>query len=230
MLTLDPILVISAHPDDEVLGCGGTLARLAGEGRKVFVAILGEGITSRYENQGEANASSIEALRRRSRESGEILGLQSILFHDLPDNRFDTVPLLTIVKLVENLIEELRPQVIYTHHGRDLNIDHEIVHRAVLTATRPIPGNSVAEIYTFESPSSTEWTFHQFAPVFRPNVFLNISGTLDLKLRALFCYETEIRSCPHPRSAEAITAIAQRWGSVAGFQAAEAFELIRALR
>ncbi len=220
-------LIIAAHPDDEILGCGGAIARMAREGQKVIAAIMGEGITSRFEKRGKTIPSLIEGLCRRSRESAKMIGLQKIIFHNLPDNGFDTVPLLKIVKLVENLIEELRPRMIYTHHGRDLNIDHEIVHRAVLTATRPVPGHSVREIYAFESPSSTEWTFHQFDPVFRPNVFVNISSTLGLKLRALSCYDSESRVFPHPRSPEAITAIAQRWGSMVGCEAAEAFELIR---
>ena len=135
-----------------------------------------------------------------------------------------------IVKIIEGIVAELAPEVIYTHHGGDLNIDHRIVHRAILTATRPMRGQSVREIYAFEVPSSTEWAFQRFEQVFRPNVFIDISGTLDIKIQAFAHYDSESRAFPHPRSPEALIAIARRWGSVAGCEAAEAFELIRAIR
>src|SRR5207344_2354270 len=118
----------------------------------------------------------------------------------------DTVPLLEVVKLVEDLIEKFKPAVIYTHHPGDLNIDHGVVHRAVLTATRPLPGLSVREIYAFEVPSSTEWAFQRLEPVFRANVFVDVSATLEAKLAALACYEGEGRRFPHPRSPEALRA------------------------
>ena len=148
--------------------------------------------------------------------------------YDLPDNRFDTVPLLDVVKIVEELIEHLQPQIIYTRHSGDLNVDHMIVHRAVLTATRPVAGCPVKEIYTFEVPSSTEWAFGQFQPAFRPNVFVDISATLEAKVQAMALYESEAQSFPHPRSPEALRAIARRWGSAV--EAAEAFELVREVR
>jgi len=147
----------------------------------------------------------------------------------LPDNRFDTVPLLDVIKIVEDLIVRLQPEVIYTHYRGDLNIDHVITHRAVLTATRPQTSQPVKEIYAFEVPSSTEWSFDQFSP-FQPNVFVDISATLKLKQEAMALYESEARPFPHPRSSEALRAIAQRWGSVVGFGSAEAFELVRSLR
>jgi LmbE family N-acetylglucosaminyl deacetylase len=147
----------------------------------------------------------------------------------LPDNRMDTVPLLEVVKVVEDLVKRFKPRVIYTHHPGDLNVDHGVAHRAVLTATRPMAGQVVQAIYTFEVPSSTEWAFQTLHPAFRPNVFVDISDTLEAKVSAMACYDTETRKFPHPRSPEALRAIATRWGSVAGFQAAEAFELIRSL-
>jgi LmbE family N-acetylglucosaminyl deacetylase len=224
------ILVIAAHPDDEVLGCGGTIARLGREGHEIYVAILGEGITARYDHREQVNTSSVEALHARSRQVGEMLGAKDVFIHNLPDNRFDTVPLLDVIKIIEDLVARFTPKVIYTHHGGDLNIDHIAVHRAVLTATRPIPGQSVREIYAFEVPSSTEWSFQRFEPSFRANVFVDIAGTLHTKVQALALYETEARQFPHPRSPDALEAIARRWGSVVGCQAAEAFELIRAIR
>jgi LmbE family N-acetylglucosaminyl deacetylase len=134
------------------------------------------------------------------------------------------------VKTVEDLVARLNPEIIYTHHPGDLNVDHGVVHRAVLTATRPMSGQCVREVYAFEVPSSTEWAFQRLEPSFRPNVFVDITDSLETKIAALACYDTETRAFPHPRSAEALRAIATRWGSVAGLQAAEAFELIRSVR
>lgn len=224
------ILVVAAHPDDEVLGCGGTIARLAQEGHDVYIAILGEGITSRYQQREEADKKLIEALHARSQQVAEVLGAKELFLYGLPDNRFDTVPLLDVIKIIEKLVNDLRPQVIYTHHGGDLNIDHVVLHRAVLTATRPMAGHPVKEIYTFEVPSSTEWAFAQFQPAFRPNVFVDIGESLETKIQAMQVYESEARLFPHPRSPEALRAIAQRWGSVVGLVAAEAFELVRTIR
>ncbi len=224
------VLVVAAHPDDEVLGCGGTMARLAREEHDVYVAILGEGITSRCQQREQADLGLVERLENCSRQAAKLLGVKDISMFKLPDNRFDTVPLLDVVKIIEDLVRRLSPQVIYTHHGGDLNVDHMVVHRAVLTATRPMQGHPVREIYAFEIPSSTEWAFQRFEPIFRPNVFVDISDTLDVRIEALSCYETESCIFPHPRSPEAIQAIARRWGSIVGCEVAEAFELIRAVR
>ena len=226
----DTVLVIAAHPDDEVLGCGGTIARLAQEGHDVYIAILGEGITSRYQQREQVDQTALEMLHARSRETARLLGAKDFFLYNLPDNRFDTVSLLRVIKIIENLVERLRPRVIYTHHGADLNIDHVIVHRAVLTATRPVSDCQVREVCAFEVPSSTEWSFGQFQPSFRPNLFFDIDSTLGIKVEAMTLYESEIRSFPHPRSPDSLQAIARRWGSVAGCAAAEAFELIRSVR
>ena len=224
------ILVIAAHPDDEVLGCGGTIARLTVEGHDVYVAILGEGITSRYDKREQVDQGILKELQDRSRKAAKLLGVKELCLYDFPDNRFDTVPLLNIVKAVEKLINRFQPQIVYTHHGGDLNIDHVITHRAVTTATRPIENCPVKEIYAFEVPSSTEWAFGQFKPSFQPNVFMDISTTLETKIQAMQLYESEIQLFPYPRSPEAICAIAHRWGSVVGREAVEAFELIRSIR
>lgn len=224
------VLVVAAHPDDEVLGCGGTIPRLSKEKHEVYISILGEGITSRYEKREEAKESLIEELHARSREVARYLLAKDILLSRLPDNRFDTVPLLDIIKIIEDLVARLQPDIIYTHHGGDLNIDHKIVHRAVLTATRPLRDCPVKEIYAFEVPSSTEWAFQQFEPVFFPNVFVDITKTLEIKVQAMQLYESEACSFPHPRSPEALRAIAHRWGSTVGVEAAEAFQLIMSIR
>jgi LmbE family N-acetylglucosaminyl deacetylase len=225
-----PVLVIAAHPDDEVLGCGGTAARLVREGREVHFAIMGEGITSRHAQRDAANADQLVQLHRQAHAAAAEVGVKKIHLHQLPDNRLDTVPLLEVVKLVEDLVDHIKPEVIYTHHAGDLNIDHGIIHRAVLTATRPTAGQPVREIYAFEVPSSTEWAFQRIEPAFRPNVFVDITGTLEAKVAAMECYHTEARKFPHPRSPQALRAIAGRWGSVVGCGAAEAFELVRCIR
>jgi LmbE family N-acetylglucosaminyl deacetylase len=220
------ILVVAAHPDDEVLGCGGTIALLTRQ-TTVNIAILGEGITSRFSRRKLANSALLQELQQQSREAAKLLGAADLFSYGLPDNRFDTVPLLDVVKLVEELIERSQPEVIYTHHGGDLNMDHVIVSRAVLTATRPVAGSPVKQVLAFEVPSSTEWCFASAAPPFRPNVFVDVSETLETKLQAMALYENEVRQFPHPRSAEALRIIASRWGTVAGMNAVEAFELIR---
>jgi LmbE family N-acetylglucosaminyl deacetylase len=224
------ILCIAAHPDDEVLGCGATLARLSREGHSVQIAILGEGITSRSSDRAAADQTDVRTLHQKTRKVAKLLGARELFQYTFPDNRFDTVPLLEVVRTIEQLIGQTKPEVIYTHHGGDLNIDHAVAHRAVLTATRPLSGCPVQEIYAFEVPSSTEWGFQQFEPIFRPNVFVDIHDTLKVKIEAMRMYESEVRSLPHPRSPEILRAISQRWGSMAGVEYAEAFELIRLVR
>jgi LmbE family N-acetylglucosaminyl deacetylase len=224
------VLVVGAHPDDEILGCGGTMARLIREGHDVRIAILAEGLSSRYAQREDVDQRQLRHLHARAQQAADKVGAKELVLCKLPDNRMDTVPLLDVVKLVEELITRFRPEVIYTHHPGDLNVDHGVVHRAVLTATRPVAGQCVREIYAFEVASSTEWAFQRLEPVFRPSVFVDVTETLETKIAALSCYDTETRKFPHPRSAEALRAIAARWGSVAGLQAAEAFELIRSVR
>jgi LmbE family N-acetylglucosaminyl deacetylase len=224
------ILVVAAHPDDEILGCGGTMARFARDGHEVRIAILAEGMSSRYARREDADPEQLQHLHARAQQAADRVGAKELVLCKLPDNRLDTVPLLDVVKLVEGLVMQFRPEVIYTHHPGDLNVDHGVVHRAVLTATRPVAGQCVKEIYSFEVPSSTEWAFQALQPVFRPNVFVDITDSLETKIEALACYDTEMRKFPHPRSTEALRAIAARWGSVAGLQAAEVFELVRSVR
>ncbi len=223
------ILVVAAHPDDEVLGCGATIRKRVTEGLDVHIAILGEGVTSRYAKREEADPKLVDHLRRQALKVSRMLGAKSLHTYGLPDNRFDTVPMLDIVKQIEILIRKFRPRVIYTHHGGDLNIDHGIIHRATLAAARPGLASSVREIYSFEVASSTEWSFAQVQPVFRPTVFVDVSATLAVKLKAMAVYDGETRKFPHPRSLDALRISAQKWGSVAGVKAAEAFELIRSV-
>ncbi len=220
---MSTVLVIAAHPDDEVLGAGGTMARLAREGHAVHVLILGEGATSRHAVRTDADPAETARLVAQSARAGAHLGVREVRHCGLPDNRFDTVPLLEVIKPIEAELARLRPETVFTQHGGDLNIDHAITYRATLTAARPLPDSSVRALYAFEVNSSSEWAFQQFAPAFRPSVFFDIADTLAAKLAAMAEYEGECRPFPHPRSPEALTTQARRWGSVIGCAAAEAF-------
>ena len=224
------ILIIAAHPDDEVLGCGGTIARMSKEGHDISIAILGEGITSRYLHREDADKEMVQNLHKRSHQVAKILGVKDLQLFDLPDNRFDTIALLDIVKILEGLIEKIKPDCIFTHHASDLNLDHVLTNRATLIATRPIENTSVKTVLSYEVPSSTEWAFQTTPTSFRPNIFIDITGTLDIKIDAMQLYDGESRQYPHPRSSQSLRANASRWGSVSGMKAAEAFELVRYLR
>ena len=224
------ILVVAAHPDDEVLGCGGSSFNRAKAGDDLYFAILGEGITSRFDKRDPDLDMNKQALHDSCRKVADLLGAADLFMYNLPDNRFDSMPLLDVLKPLERLIRQIEPAEIYTHSGGDLNIDHMVTHRAVMTATRPMTDCPVTDIYAFEVASATDWAFQQFQPVFRPNVFVDISGSIDRKIQAMACYEGELRPFPHPRSSEAIRSSARRWGSVSGLTYAEAFELIRSVR
>ena len=220
------VLVIAAHPDDEILGVGGTVRRLVSEGSTANCMILGEGLTSRKNFRSETAPNTLDELQKSALDAASIIGYCHVDFCSLPDNRFDTVPLLDIIKMVDMAIEKFTPDIIFTHHHGDLNIDHQKTFEAVLTACRPIIGHSVKELYSFYIPSSTEWNFSYGHTSFSPNYFVDISQTLNAKLDAMRCYTTEIRDFPHPRSLVALSAIAKTWGSVAGMLAAEAFHLV----
>ena len=223
------LLVTAAHPDDEILGCGGTIARLIEEGNKVFVVILGEGETSRYSHPDNTPRELINHLRQAAMEIKKDLGIQEVFFLELPDNRFDTLPILEIIKKIEKIVNMIQPGVVFTHHAGDLNIDHAITNRAVITATRPTPENRVESVLCFEIASSTEWALKQTGSVFQPNIFIDISKTFRTKIKALDHYRTEMREFPHPRSLKAIEACALRLGSMAGVPLAEGFELVRSV-
>lgn len=220
------VLILAAHPDDEVLGAGATMARLAREGHLVSVAILGQGAASRHAPGSPQAVAEVEDLQARSHEAARILGAVEVRHFGLPDNRFDALDLLEVVKIVEEVGRKVRPDVVYAQHGGDLNVDHAVTFRAALTAFRPLPGTRVRELFAFEVASSTEWAFGQFAPAFRPDTFVDVSATLDLKLAALAAYDAEVRPFPHPRSAEGVRAQAQARGAAVGFAAAEAFATV----
>lgn len=214
------ILIVAAHPDDEVLGCGGTIAKLA-QDHQVHILVLGTGVTSR----DGSDVVELACLREQSRASADMLGAVGIEHLPFPDNSFDSTPLLKIVKAVEERVCAIRPEIVLTHCSADLNIDHVLTHRAVVTATRPLPGTTIRGLLAFPVRSSTEWAFGASGR-FRPSIFVDITDQLETKLRALKCYESEMRPFPHPRSIETVRADAQVFGSTTGVAAAEAFELI----
>jgi LmbE family N-acetylglucosaminyl deacetylase len=222
------ILIIAAHPDDEVLGCGGTAARLVKEGSEVYTLVLGEGITARDDvREREKRETEIASLKQQILMANAIIGVKEVFTHDFPDNRFDSVSLLDIVKAVENVKNKIKPDIVFTHYENDLNIDHRIVYNAVITAMRPVKGETVKEIYSFEILSSTEWNY----PVrFSPDVFYDITGTIDLKTQAMEKYEGEIKEFPHPRSLKGIRLNAEHWGMKTGLPYAEVFKSVRVIR
>ena len=218
------ILVVAAHPDDEVLGCGGYIAARVKSGDEVVVTFLSDGVTSRDKNLG---LSEIEARRNAATSAANILGIKAISFGDFPDNKLDSVPILDVIKTIEAVVETVRPSIVLTHFGGDLNVDHRITNQAVLTACRPTANQVVKQIMFFEVPSSTEWQVPTEGEVFVPNWFEDISQTLELKVKALNMYVEELRSWPHPRSAKAIEHLAHWRGASCGVDAAEAFVLGR---
>lgn len=223
------ILVIAAHPDDEILGVGATAAKRAAQGDTVRALILGEGQTSRWENRQEAPESAVADLHRDTLEAAACIGYERVSFADFPDNRFDQVDLLELVKHVERVLKEFAPEVVYTHHGGDLNIDHQRTSQAVLTAARPTENCPVKELYAFETLSSTEWNFSYIQP-FCPNVFEEVGPFLQAKLDAMRCYGSELCAFPHPRSLEGIQSSARKYGTIIGREFAEAFMLLRMIQ
>lgn len=222
------VLVIAAHPDDEVLGCGATIAKHVKQGDKVNVVIMAEGMTSRSSvRDREKYKEELEQLGKVAFTANQILGVSSLELLDFPDNRMDSVDRLDITKAVEELIKKYVPEVIYTHHAGDVNVDHRQIYDAVITACRPVPEHPVKRLLFFEVASSTEWQPPNQYPSFNPNWFVDVTDTLELKLAALEAYEVEMREWPHSRSIRALEYLARWRGATIGIEAAEAFILGR---
>ena len=217
--------VIAAHPDDEVLGAGATMAALADRGVEVHALVLGEGVGARFEENKRPD-DEVERLARQVRDAAAILGATPHQL-DLPDNRFDSLDMLDVIHAVERFKEELRPDLVLTHHPGDMNVDHRITCNAVLTAFRPVKGEPRVTVLAFETLSSTEWNPHPNGTPFVPNWFEDASPGLQRKIDAMAVYTEELREWPHPRSLEGIRVAARRWGMTVGFEAAEPFMLLR---
>lgn len=221
-----PVLVVAAHPDDEVLGCGGTIARLAREGHPVHVMLIADGESSRDDFSNSSDL--IDARGHAAHRAGEALGCASVTIHALPDNQLDSVTILSVAKLIEAKIAEVRPHTVFTHNATDVNVDHKIVHEAILAACRPQPGHSVRRLYFFEVASSTEWRPPGSAIQFSPNYFVELTDEdRRRKTAALEAYHLEMRAFPHPRSIEATEALAKWRGATVGVHSAEGFVLGR---
>lgn len=223
-------LVIAAHPDDEVLGCGATMARTVAQGGKVQSVFLADGESSRFplvERESKQVLIKVDSRKAAANEAAMVLGSLTPKFYNFPDNQLDTVSLLTLAKVIEAEIELFRPTRVITHHSTDLNIDHQMVHEAVLVATRPVNNSPVTEILFFELPSSTEWRPPTSGAHFAPNLFVEVTDFVEKKFQALGAYEVEMRTFPHPRSREALEALMKWRGASSGLHAAESFVIGR---
>lgn len=222
------VLVVAAHPDDEVLGCGGTIAQHVANGDEVHIMIMAEGLTSRDQQRDvELRTNELNNLHYSSAKVAEFLQVKSLKMCGFPDNRMDSVALLDVVKQIELIIDIYKPNIVYTHHHGDVNIDHLITHKAVVTACRPLPGQSVDTILFFETMSSTEWQPACTGEYFTPNWTVDITKSFEKKMQALRYYESEIRLWPHSRSYQAIENLAKYRGCCIGVHFAEAFMLGR---
>ena len=215
-------LVIAAHPDDEVLGCGGIIRKLS-QKEEVYVLILTDGSEGRYSN------GMVSVLKGNAIDASKILRAEDVFFEGLPNQKLDNIPMVDITQVIEKYIGELKADRVFTHNIGDLNKDHQIVAEATFIATRPISGQIVREVYSYYVPSSTEWNMIEGEKVFVPNVFVDIEDEIDCKLNAMECYESECRDYPHPRSIRSIKANANHWGISSGIRYAEPLKLIRKL-
>jgi N-acetylglucosamine malate deacetylase 1 len=218
------MLVIAAHPDDEVLGCGGYMARFSAE-HDVYTAIVTEGCSAQYNNR--AYKKNIEKKKNAAIEANQILGGEKVFFGNFPDMKLDIVKHIEINKFLEDTIKEITPDIILTHHPGDVNIDHQLVYKSTMVACRPA-NNHPPDILLYETPSATEWQSYDSNNIFIPNVFVDITNTIDLKIKAFNCYDIEMREEPHPRSEYGIRSYASFRGLASGLRAAEGFRLLRA--
>ena len=215
------VLIFVAHPDDEVLGCGATIAKHIDNSDMVQIVFLSDGFSSRNDDENrDSNAQ----------KASKVLACQNPIFLNYPDNQLNTVPLLDIVKKIETIVSDFQPNIIYTHYFGDLNIDHQITHKAVITACRPQPNFCVKEIYSFEVLSATHWQSPSMSNAFNPNYFVDVSDFIKQKIKALQCYDNEMRDYPHARSYEAVVSLSSFRGGSVGVNNAEAFVIERLIK
>ena len=223
------ILVFAAHPDDELLGCGATLLKYQKKGFKIKIIFFGDGESSR--NIKKKNFLKSIIVREKQAESFKKRKIRKANIYKFPDNRLDTIPLLDIVKFIEKQIKQNKPEIIFTHFENDLNIDHQIIYNAVITATRPLSKTFVKKIYSFEVSSSTDFILsRKQKKIFNPNLYFNVESTIDKKINLLKLYKGEIKKWPHARSLKSIKNLAMYRGSQVGIKYAEAFITVRELK
>ncbi|MBI4135785.1 PIG-L family deacetylase [Candidatus Uhrbacteria bacterium] len=217
------ILVVAAHPDDETLGCGATVAKHVASGDNVTVLIMAQGVLARKEVKDRRDL--LEHLWEDAKTANAVLGVQRLILKDLPDNKMNAIPLLDIVHTIEEVVLEIRPSIVYTHHHGDVNMDHQTISKAMQAICRPMADTSIDQVYAFEIPSATNWNFRHEAP-FCPTVFIEVDDTIEKKILAMERYTGEIRPFPHPRSRQYLQSLAHVRGGQVGFKCAEAFELV----
>ena len=216
---MQKILVIAPHPDDEVLGCGGTIKKYAQLGANISLCV----VTVAYMPQWTEDF--IKDRPRQIRAAADVLGVKDIYPLDFPTVRLDTLPQKELNEKIADVVRKVKPDTLYMPHRGDLNRDHQLVHEAALVAARPTAGQSIKHVLAYEARSETEWGFLPFIPT----VYEDITDEMESKVEAMRVYASEVKDFPHPRSLEAIDALAKTRGSEAGLKRAEAFMLIRSI-
>lgn len=223
------ILVVAAHPDDEVLGLGGTIAKYSRAGTEIALLIVTDGSSSQYRDNPDL-PEILAAKKQETARCANLLGISRVLYGNLPDMRLDVTPHVQINQVIESVIDSFQPTWVFTHFPGDVNADHQRVAHSTLVACRPTAGQCVKKLLFYSVPSATEWNAPSASNAFLPNVFMDITGPCaDLKYRAFACYETELRPYPHPRSVQYLQTADTAVGNRVGLSAAEAFMLVRSI-
>ena len=216
------VLVVAAHPDDEVLGVGGTIPLIKQQGGNVTVVIVTDGSSTQYEGDGDI----LSRKHDHSRRANEILGTDEVIQWDYPDMRLDTIEHRALNSSFERLIWDRGFDTVFVQNGDDVNLDHQLIYRSIMVATRPIPGQPVHQVLSYQVNSSTEWGGRTQTTIFCPNYFVDISSTIGQKLAAMEVYTDELREYPHPRSIRSLRQRAAVYGNEVGYEAAEPFKLL----
>ncbi len=222
------VLVVVAHPDDEVLGMGGTIAYHINKEDKVYGMYMTDGTSARKNISKNSKLSKVNRINA-AKKAANILGFTWLDAGNFPDNEMDKEPLLKYIRLVEKVKKKINPTIVYTHSIADLNIDHRITNQAILTAFRPQPNESCKEINSFEIPSATDYGHNVVAERFVPNKYVDITDFIKQKIKALNCYNDEMKDYPHPRSYAGIEILAKYRGMGIGVNYAEAFQILRSI-
>lgn len=225
---MNKILVVVAHPDDEVLGMGGTIAKLTAQGKDVYVLIVTDGSSSQYRYSDDLDAI-FNVKKTETQACADVLGVKKVYYGGLPDMKLDNIPHIDINKVIEKHIYMLEPDTVFTHFWGDVNLDHQNVYKSTLVAIRPVMGQVVKSLYCYRVPSSTEWTPNKADTMFMPNIYVDISEFAEQKYEAFSKYSTELRDYSHPRSVQYLREDDIVAGLKVGLPATEEFVLLREL-